>query len=265
MTTTTNSTDASPTLGVPLPEHLAFTAAARTTPSCSLTACRGWTAHDVLVHVVAGGAEMARLIGEHLNGAPPSATVTFEDREPAFRAVDHDVLVELVAGGSLGELIAAVDAADSVPFTGWSMDAAALTMHLRSELALHRWDLVGSDDMSIELLSQPDLTRHAVRALGAFDVISERVTARDRRAGAIGPVGAAICLHSAGEPDVVVIGTENGTVVRIEDAVDGPGITTDPAARLLMLWGRRPPLDRHVVMTDLDPARLSALDTWLFG
>ena len=37
---------------------------------------------------------------------------------------------------------------------------AAFLTHMRSEDALHRWDLVGDDDTSTALLGQQDLLNH---------------------------------------------------------------------------------------------------------
>ena len=39
-----------------------------------------------------------------------------------------------------------------VPWTGREMVVATFITHTRSELALHRWDLVGDDDVSAVLL-----------------------------------------------------------------------------------------------------------------
>jgi uncharacterized protein (TIGR03083 family) len=77
----------------------AFIAAARSVPADAPTACPGWVAHDVLAHVVAGGAEIGRLVGERIAGGADGPTTAFETREPPFRAVPYDQLVDLVAAG----------------------------------------------------------------------------------------------------------------------------------------------------------------------
>jgi hypothetical protein len=50
------------------------------------------------------------------------------------------------------------------PWAGHQMAVGAFLTHVRSEFTLHRWDLVGDDEVSIQLLSQPELTAHAVLA-----------------------------------------------------------------------------------------------------
>ena len=37
---------------------------------------------------------------------------------------------------------------------------------MRSEFALRRWDVAGDDEISLQLLSQPELTHHAIDVLG---------------------------------------------------------------------------------------------------
>lgn len=58
-------------------EAMAFLETVRSTPGELVTACRGWTAHDVLAHAVAGGAEIARLVGLHLERRPISTVPPF--------------------------------------------------------------------------------------------------------------------------------------------------------------------------------------------
>lgn len=240
----------------------AFASAATAAPSERPTACPGWSAHDLLAHVVAGGAEIARLVSERLAGGPASPTTPFAEREPAARALPYDVLLELLSGGGLVDLLMRLDADDRVPFTGWHMDAESLMRHVRSELAIHRWDLVGSDDESCALLSERALTEHAIRALQSFGSISERAASRSRRAGVD---RMAVRLRASGEPDVVIECDAGAADLRFERDADGPGFTTDPAARLLMLWGRRPPRRHHVVEADLDEPERRAAERWLYG
>jgi hypothetical protein len=46
----------------------------------------------------------------------------------------------------------------SFPWTQRRMKVAKFSMHMRSEFAVHRWDLAGGDDASLALLSDPALT-----------------------------------------------------------------------------------------------------------
>jgi hypothetical protein len=61
----------------------------------------------------------------------------------------------------------------AVPFTGWAMSVDQLRTHARSELVLHRWDLVGDDKWSTQLLAQPDLLAHGRAALAAMPTLKE--------------------------------------------------------------------------------------------
>lgn len=77
------------------------------------------------------------------------------------------------------ELTAFLDALDAlpagqlVPFTGWAMSVEQLRTHARSELVLHRWDLVGDDDSSARLLDQPVLIAHGRAVLAAMPTLAE--------------------------------------------------------------------------------------------
>src|SRR5918996_4446811 len=51
----------------------------------ALSACPGWTAHDVLAHVVAGGTEIVELVQARTDGQRVPATRGFEEREQPFR------------------------------------------------------------------------------------------------------------------------------------------------------------------------------------
>lgn len=205
---------------------------------------------------------MPRLIDERLAGRPASATTPFEQRESALRAVGWDDLLTALTGTGLARGFDRLGAIDVVSFTGWDMDAQSLRRHVRSELTLHRWDLVGSDDTSVELLSDPHLTSHALAALSCFGTISERAAARTWRSAPSAPLD--VRLRVDGLDDVVLRASGAETTLELAPPQDGPGIETDAAARLLMLWGRRPPQDRHLVTSTLGPSELRALERWLY-
>ena len=247
-------------------EAIAFAEAAHAAPENLMTACRGWTAHDLVAHTIAGGAEIARLIQLHLDGEPSGPTISFEDREPAFRALPYRDLLELITVDGIFDLLQAMVDADTdalLDFTGWAMDVDTLALHVRSELAIHRWDLTGSDPTSVELLSQPDLTAHAVRALSNFDGIAERGETRTRSLAAEGNAAMEARLRVDGEPDVVIVASAESTDLRLAEPDQVPAVTTDSAGRLLMLWGRQPPAI-HQSTTDLGHEALSTIQRWLF-
>lgn len=247
-----------------LPEAQAFVAAARSLPSNAVTMATGWTAHDLVTHMVAGGAEMARLIGLHLQGEPVPETMSLAEREPAFRALPFEQLVELLGGTTLGDAIALVaekDSAATIPFTGWEMTASDFATHVRSELALHRWDLVGSDETGTELLSVPELTAHAVRSLNNFGAIGERLSERTRRSRA---TGLDVRLRVEGQPDVRLVVGDGQTTLGLVDNDESPAIVTTTADRLLTLWGRRPCPPSHTT-SEIDSTQLRAAFAWLYS
>src|SRR5262249_44368802 len=134
--------------------------------------------------------------------------------------------------------IDALDAQQAVAFAGRTSHATDLTMHGRSEAALHRWDLVGDDDESAELLAQPELTAHALGVLnGMLDGSGESVGARAQRADLTR--GTELVFASPGQADVVLVCDDDGARLELRDAADRADATADPATRLLGLWGRR--------------------------
>lgn len=246
------------------PEAEAFLAAVQRTPADAVTMAAGWTSHDVLTHAIAGGAELARLIGAHLSGEPVPPTQSLEQREPAFRALNYEQLTELLADGGLKHSLdemANRNPGAAFDFTGWTMTAANLATHVRSELALHRWDLVGDDELGTELLGQPELTAHAVRSLNNFDVIAERLTERTRRSRI---TNLHARLRAEGQPDVMLTVEDGDTRLAMTEHTDGPAITSSGAGRLLMLWGRRP-APCHGTRSSLPAHDLPAAHSWLFS
>jgi uncharacterized protein (TIGR03083 family) len=206
------------------------------------TACAGWTAHELVAHLAAGAAEMAELTEGVLGGLDDRATVGFAEREAPYVALADDELRNRLFTEAL-RLNAAVEALARrephlcVPFAGRRLTSEDLVMHGRSEAAIHRWDLTGDDVVGRELLSQPELTVHAVSVLGSMlHGASESVSARVQAAGLAG-------LHarfgSAGHCDVVLIVDHDGARLELDDASDRPTVTADADTRLLALWGRR--------------------------
>ncbi len=154
-------------------EATAFLATLDRTAPRAPTACAGWTAHELVAHLTAGAAEMAELTEAVTNGHAERATRDFSAREAPYRGHGRrrpaqPLVVEAI------RLSTAIDALDvggtprTVPFAGRRLGADELAMHGRSEAALHRWDLAGDDDVSAELLAQPELTAHAVEVLNTM-------------------------------------------------------------------------------------------------
>jgi uncharacterized protein (TIGR03083 family) len=225
-------------------------------PADAPTACPGWTAHELVAHLAAGAAEESALIDAHLRGEPARTTRGFAEREAPYRALPHDeLLATLVEEGArltarITDLRAQGDDV-AVTFTGRPMTADGFAMHSRSECALHRWDLVGSDVVSAELLARPELTQHAVRVLSEMTTLPEAFARRVARLA--GVARAPVVLRSPRVDDVVLSVDRVDVKVGMEAPGPGPATVELPAAdRLLLLWGRRPPetdpsIDRAVL------------------
>lgn len=237
-------------------------------PPDRVTACDGWTNHELLAHLAAGGLDLGAIVRAHLESSPIPDTTPFDVREASFRALpDSDLRQAYIAGGSsLTDTLTEMHRRDpnaTVPFTGWAMNAAALITHTRSELAIHRWDLVGDDGISFELLSQPEFTHHAIRALQHFVGLQETAAARAKEAAI--PNGFTARIRSTDEqPDILCAVTDDEGTFQLVDPDDSPALTIDPAGRLLMLWGRRPTAAHHMT-SSLPPADLATLQAWLYA
>lgn len=199
------------------------------------TWCSGWSAHELTAHVTAAAAERADLIEEYLAGRPTRATRSWEVREPPFRALPDPVLrKQLVEHAARFEsAVAALDAGDTIMYTGWEMTAQRLEMHSHSEAVLHRWDLVGDDDLSVRLLSDPAMITHALAAFNALPALVEACRWRDA-----GAITRPVTLRNGHRPDVVVV---PGNGVSATPAEAGIVIELAPHELPLVLWGRCPP------------------------
>ena len=218
-------------------EASAFFATIAAEDGYQLTACGSWRVHEIVAHLAAGAAEITRNLKAYTaggaNAVPP--TRGFDEREQPYRAMafgelrdslhaDHDQLTE-----SLSTVLNA-DPNAVTPWTGRQMPVRSFITHMRSEFALHRWDIIGDDETSTELLSQEDLTHHAVHALGPA------LVARGARNGA----AQRVVLTCPGRQPIGA--TTNGLAYLDYDPHDDTVVLTadDPAARLLVLWGRTP-------------------------
>jgi hypothetical protein len=78
-----------------------------------------------------------------------------------------------VVGGRFAAALGALPGDRTVPFTGWAMSGRQLRTHARSDLVLHRRDLVGDEARGAELLDQPDLLAHGRLALASMPTLAE--------------------------------------------------------------------------------------------
>jgi hypothetical protein len=149
-------------------------------------------------------------------------------------------------------------------FTGRKFTVPQFSTHLRSESALHRWDIVGDDDISEQLLTQADLTRHAVDLLNTLPLLYEAPEWRAEHAGVTGRLR--IVLRSPQTTDILYEHTQEGA--RFEIVEDGPAsgdavVTTDSANRLLTIWGRRS-AERPLTI-DTDTVSRAVVESVLWG
>lgn len=221
-------------------EAEAFLDARQHTSPETVSACVGWTAHEVTAHLTAAAAEVTRHLEPYLAGDPVPATRRFEEREAPYRDLDDQALRRRLEDEeqAVQRIIAEVLAREPdavIPWTGRQMAVADFVPHLRNEFALHRWDIAGDDEVSDELLAQPELTAHAVGVLGEILLRSGRV--HDPRPDEDFDVR----LRAEDTPDVQVrVHGGRAGLELTDDHLDGPHVDLDPAARTLVIWGRRP-------------------------
>jgi uncharacterized protein (TIGR03083 family) len=231
----------------------------------SPTACAAWTAHHLAAHLAAGAKEVADLVHERLDGRPERPTRGFEEREVPFRAMRHDKLLERLVVENKRKLTGydalAREKAPNISFTGVRMTIDELAMHSRSEAAIHRWDLVGDDQISDELLAQPELTAHAVKILDAMPILNESATAMGDRAEQIGAEPLRVVFRSPPAQDVVFVASPGGgrfEFAQEHDAECDVVLSMDPGQRLLALWGRKS--SERPIRAEGDPEVIAGLD-----
>jgi hypothetical protein len=147
-----------------------------------------------------------------------------------------------------------------IPWTGRHMAVAKFIPHLRNEHALHRWDIAGDDDTSLQLLGQQDLVEHSVGELGRILLSAGRNQDPDP------DTELHVRLRSLRQPDLLVIvkGGNAALAWAQDNDTDYPTLDLDPASRHLFIWGRRPD-DRSRLRSHLDQPDLARLQTLLSG
>jgi hypothetical protein len=201
------------------------------------TWCEAWTVRDIVIHQAGNAEELARVLGAHLEGEPVG-TRGFEEREGPLRALNDadlwDALLDRMA--TLNEVAVAADAVPAetdVAWTGRTMKVPCFAEHMREELVLHGWDITGDDAAAQARLAEPWMTTHSVVAVGRPLLAKgakglgpgERIEAR---------------LRATGTDDVFVSADADHTTIGLTDPVGPATLETDAAARVLLLWGRRP-------------------------
>ena len=232
------------------------------------TACVGWTVRNILAHLAAGTKEVADLIELKVNHHQQRATRGFDEREAPFLALEDAELIRAMAaeGDRLSAAVTELAATDDPTFlfTGTKLTVAQLATHLRSEMTLHRWDIVGDDDLSEQLLIQADLTRHAVDVLDSMPVLYEAPEWRAKLAGVTG--GLRIVLRSPNTADILYQHSPTGSSFDIVENGCASGdavVTTDVANRYLAIWGRRSA--ERPLTVDTDTVSTAVVEAVLWG
>jgi uncharacterized protein (TIGR03083 family) len=199
------------------------------------TWCREWTAQDVAAHLAAGADEIGRHLQALVDGKPVPETRGLAEREEPLRRLPPDVLFATLESATerLKELLQRTVGHDDsvIAWAGRQVPIGFFRMHVRSEAALHRWDVLGDDEFGNRVLSDGALAAHAVSSLGPLLLLR----------GSASPREFTVRLRSPGEPDVVVARTNGSMQIRFADPDPAAGaIECDAAARLLLLWGRDP-------------------------
>jgi hypothetical protein len=202
-----------------------------------MTSCPGWSAHHVAAHITGNYQEVRRHVEGFAAGRPVDRTRDWEEREAPLRELDHGELLALLEREEAAMRASVVEALDehgdsTLMWAGRTVRLAGFLTHMRSEDAVHRWDLVGDDDESATLLGQQELLEHAVHFVG------EPLCRRGLAQGA----GAAVLSARirAGDHDDLLVEMGHGNATLTVLPRDGEEVlSTDPAARLLLVWGRK--------------------------
>lgn len=214
----------------------------------AVSACAGWTTHEIAAHMAGIAVEVTRHLEPYLQGDPVPATRSFEEREAPLQALTHSELLARLDAEEARMRRLVADVLDRepeavIPWTGRHMAVAKFVPHLRNEHALHRWDVAGDDDLSGRLLGSEDLIDHSVGELGRILLVAGRkhdpdldaeFRVRLRRAGR-GRHRRTLDRHrSRGTPRLHLGPTARSTRTGPKPPVPtGSGTAASPAVRLL--------------------------------
>jgi hypothetical protein len=230
----------------------------------ALSACEGWTTHEIAAHVTGIAMEVSRHLEPYLRGEPVPKTRSFEEREAPLQALGHADLLTLLDSEEtqMRRLVAEVldrEPEAVIPWTGRHMAVAKFIPHLRNEHALHRWDVAGEDDISRQLLGSDDLVDHSVGELGQILLVAGRKHDPDP------DTDFRVRLRSDGHRDLrVLVNAGTATLAWADDSAEEPSVDIDPVARHVFIWGRRPDR-RSQAYSHLSQPDLARLQTLLSG
>jgi hypothetical protein len=204
----------------------------------ALTSCPGWTAHHIAAHICGNYEEIEQHVRAFAEGRPLDRTRTWEEREQPLREIDLATLLRRIEDRAWTVAAVIGPVLDEHPeaeltWTGRTVRVSGFPTHLRSEDALHRWDIMGDDETSDELLGQQELLVHAVSFIGLPLLRRGLATA-----AGTGPFLARV--RSEGRDDLIVEASNGEARLSLAPPQGPPTVYGDPAARLLLLWGRKP-------------------------
>lgn len=245
-------------------EATAFLTTVASTPPQAVSACDGWTTHEIAAHVTGIAVEVVRHLEPFLQGDPVPKTRSFEEREAPLQAMAHEELLARLDADEerMRRLVADVldrDLDTVIPWTGRRMAVAKFIPHLRNEHALHRWDIAGDDETSDQLLGNRDLVDHSVGELG-------RILLQAGRAHDPDPdTQFHVRLRVPDQRDLRVVVEDGaaGLIWAVAES-DEPAVEMDAGARQLLIWGRRPD-HRGRLRSGLGQAQLARLQALLSG
>jgi hypothetical protein len=245
-------------------EGVAFIETIDKTASQAVSACDGWTTHEIAAHVTGIAVEVIRHLDPYLHGDPVPETRSFEEREAPLQAMEHAALLRRLDAEETRMRRLVDDVLDGepdavIPWTGRHMAVAKFIPHLRNEHALHRWDIAGDDEVSGELLGDMDLVDHSVGELGAILLVAGRKHDPDPE------TDFHVRLQVPGQPDLrIVVDSGTATLAWANDDADEPAVEMDAGARQLFIWGRRPD-HRDRMRSQLAQPQLARLQALLSG
>lgn len=225
-------------------ETEAFLDALRMLPPNEPTACPGWTVHHIAAHVAGSFDEATLHVEAYAADQPVPVSRALEEREPPYRSMSPAELLRRTeeADDRMRRSISALLKREPDAILPWArraMPVKALLSHLRNECAIHRWDMLGHDEVSQDLLSQDDLLHHSVRAVG------RPLGMRGLQQGGLkGRQTFRARISAPGHPDLLIqVAADEPVFSTAPEGSGEPLMRGDAAARLLVLWGRRPPSD----------------------
>ena len=121
--------------------------------------------------------------------------------------------------------------------------------HMREELVLHGWDITGDDPAAQARLGEAWMTDHSVFAVGT------PLLAKGAKQLGLGDECIKARLRVSDTNDVVLTADANSTTIKLASIEGDATLETDAAARVLLLWGRRP-ADPSRVCSKVGPTTL---------